>query len=216
MNKRTYSILGDSISTFEGFIPKNNDVFYPRKGYDIVSPEQTWWKIVEKALDLALVTNDSYSGSRVTQTGLKPKSSAFCQRAKGVKGSLIFLFGGTNDFNHSAGFLPSLETFKASYKMTVETLRANNPDSLIVCILPLQRLDKGIREANSKGWSLWDMKTVIEDLAMSFEHVKTVDLTSIEVTKENGVLCDHVHPSVKGMALIADTVLKTLEAEDVK
>lgn len=63
------SIMGDSISTYEGFIPEGYAVFYDesacaRNGLESV--HDTWWMQVLEALGADLLTNDSYSGSQVT------------------------------------------------------------------------------------------------------------------------------------------------------
>ncbi len=56
------SILGDSISTFKGWIPEGNLVFYPENG-TVKDVAQTWWKIVLDELGLTLCANGSSSGS---------------------------------------------------------------------------------------------------------------------------------------------------------
>ena len=42
------SILGDSISTYEGWIPEGNSVFYPHNGA-VQDVSQTWWKNIGRA-----------------------------------------------------------------------------------------------------------------------------------------------------------------------
>ena len=56
------SILGDSISTFDGWIPEGNSAFYPQNG-TVKEVSQTWWKLVLDELGLELYTNGSSSGS---------------------------------------------------------------------------------------------------------------------------------------------------------
>ena len=56
------SILGDSISTYEGWIPEGNSVFYPHNGA-VQDVSQTWWKIVLDEAGFVLCTNGSSSGS---------------------------------------------------------------------------------------------------------------------------------------------------------
>ena len=44
--KPTVAIFGDSYSTFEGFIPKENAIWYKatkQKSTDVTSVEHTWW-----------------------------------------------------------------------------------------------------------------------------------------------------------------------------
>lgn len=44
---RTVAILGDSYSTFAGYIPEGNAIWYsstPNGRNDLTSVDQTWWK----------------------------------------------------------------------------------------------------------------------------------------------------------------------------
>ena len=56
------SILGDSISTYKGYIPEGNNVYYPNDDVDDVS--KTWWHILLTKLGAKLCVNNS-SGSRL-------------------------------------------------------------------------------------------------------------------------------------------------------
>ena len=48
MTHTTFSILGDSISTFKGFVPQENELFYPKEGVDVINVEHTWWHQLAK------------------------------------------------------------------------------------------------------------------------------------------------------------------------
>lgn len=208
--KQTYSILGDSISTFNGFIPSTHNVFYPREGYEIIDVNQTWWKIVETKLNLTLQTNDSFSGSRVTISGLKPTWASFLERSKSLKGDIIFIFGGTNDFIHPDRGTPTLQEFTEAYQQVLKSLKANNTSSKIICLLPLKRLDYSFDEPNDVNWTQRDLANTIKSLAKE-NNASIIDLGQITITKDNGVLTDHVHPSIKGMKLIAELIIKELK-----
>ena len=45
------SILGDSISTFDGWIPEGYSCFFPMNG-DVAEVEQTWWQMVLKDTEI--------------------------------------------------------------------------------------------------------------------------------------------------------------------
>ena len=67
---KTVSILGDSYSTFEGFItPKSNYTWYNAapdyKNTDVNSVRQTWWHRVITDNGWRLFVNNSFSGSTV-------------------------------------------------------------------------------------------------------------------------------------------------------
>lgn len=63
----SFSILGDSYSTFEGFVtPESNDVWYnlpPDNYINVTNVSQMWWWQVQKAMNWELDHNNSFSGS---------------------------------------------------------------------------------------------------------------------------------------------------------
>ena len=63
-----FSVLGDSISTFDGISPPGGVYYGPSFG-DITgvrSPEDPWWMKVIRAMGGQLLANNSWSGSTVT------------------------------------------------------------------------------------------------------------------------------------------------------
>lgn len=100
------SILGDSYSTFEGYIPEGYIAWYkpvPKEGRptDVTRPEQTWWEIFMTENGYELETNNSYSGSTVCNTGYEGQDysdRSFVNRVSLLgEPDLIIVFGGTND-----------------------------------------------------------------------------------------------------------------------
>lgn len=77
--KYKISIVGDSISTYEGFNPYGYPVYYKDdRAYDneISSVDDTWWKQVIDAVDGELCVNNSFSGSLVA--GAFESSALLC------------------------------------------------------------------------------------------------------------------------------------------
>lgn len=71
---KSVSILGDSYSTFEGYLePDTNFVWYwkiPQKQHtDVSSVTQTWWHLFIKENGYKLCQNNSFSGSTICNTG---------------------------------------------------------------------------------------------------------------------------------------------------
>ena len=65
-------ILGDSYSTFEGYIPDSFEAYYSESaasetGVDGV--EQTWWMRLIRATESRLLLNSSWSGTTICNTG---------------------------------------------------------------------------------------------------------------------------------------------------
>ena len=78
------SIVGDSISTYEGYNPDRYKVFYNRTmqmANGLNSVYDTWWAKVNQSLHAYLCVNNSYSGSKVTT-----------QRVKGIIQKRFVLF----------------------------------------------------------------------------------------------------------------------------
>ena len=102
---RNFGILGDSYSTFRGYIPEGQECYYPSANVkDVLQVEDTWWHQLMVRHGMKLPVNDSYSGATVcTHTReSQPFSSAFTQRAiksfsADQKLDYIVVFGGTND-----------------------------------------------------------------------------------------------------------------------
>ena len=105
-------IIGDSYSTFKGFIPEGYSYWYPREGENVSQTDvkkvyETWWYKLIKETGSTLVLNNSYSGSTVCSTERKEiPGTHFNLRADKMIADgffedntidTIFVFGGTND-----------------------------------------------------------------------------------------------------------------------
>lgn len=102
-------ILGDSYSTFAGYIPDGFHTWYPQAANnDVQRVEDTWWYRLFDGHDNTLVRNDSFSGATVCNT-VRPELSvdtSFVSRLQALTAGGFFIkhsvdtvlvFGGTND-----------------------------------------------------------------------------------------------------------------------
>lgn len=207
------SILGDSYSTFEGYIPAGQAVYYPRieKVPDVTEVTHTWWQPLFARRNMNLLINDSYSGSTVckdTRPGQGPES-AFVYRMhntlseKGVNGEVpqvIFLFGTTNDSwldrkvgevkyeNRTQEDLFSI--LPAACEM-IEYVVLHNPQALVLVIANCD-----IKEEIRQG---------LHDAAL---HYGATPVMLHDVDKSNG------HPTKLGMAQISAQVEAVLDREE--
>ena len=101
---KSVSILGDSYSTFEGFIPEGNHCWYfleAQKSTDLNAVTQTWWHKLIKENGFKLQKNESFSGSTICNTGYKKEDysdRSFITRMKNLGNpDIIFICGATND-----------------------------------------------------------------------------------------------------------------------
>ena len=104
-------ILGDSYSTYEGYIPEGYRCYYgdSRKVAPIVrGVEKTWWHMLAQEAGLTIVRNDSISGSTICNTVkpiLTPDTSFVNRMDKYLEERFfaennidtVLIFGGTND-----------------------------------------------------------------------------------------------------------------------
>lgn len=110
---RNAIIIGDSYSTFRGFVPEGYEVYYAEeiiRETDLTKVSQTWWYQVMEETGLRLVLNDSWCGAPIGYTGYEgedcSRSSSFLYRLRSLAASgffekedigTVFVFGGTND-----------------------------------------------------------------------------------------------------------------------
>ena len=104
-------IIGDSYSTYKGYIPEGYVPYYGDtmpKGWEIESVDDTWWRQVAKKCNYNILLNDSWSGSTVCNSirPTDPVEYTFVRRidkyiADGYFDNntveTFFIFGETND-----------------------------------------------------------------------------------------------------------------------
>ena len=161
------SLIGDSISTFEGYIPSNYLTYYPQGMIDSVN--KTYWYIVCKALD-ASIQNLSYSGSTVTT--LNYKDFNFYKRALLVdkNASLIIVALGINDigmednlgdYDYNKDISEYDESiFTEAYIKGLRTLISNHPTADI-CLIRISRANEMIGRAQA-------IKTIAEHYGVMY------------------------------------------------
>ncbi len=103
---KTVSILGDSYSTFEGYVePDTNFIWYydsiPRNKTNVREVTETWWYQFLKENGYRLCRNNSFSGSTICNTGYGKadySKRSFIARMDNLGcPDIIYIFGATND-----------------------------------------------------------------------------------------------------------------------
>ena len=109
-NKTRVSVIGDSISTFSGWIPSDNATYYP-KGTVTSAIHTYWYKLIYKYMSSAVFEkNIAWSGSCVARstsvtTGNAAAQNCFVERFinQGLGDPDVIIFhGGTNDVRNKA------------------------------------------------------------------------------------------------------------------
>lgn len=103
------SVLGDSISTLAGWVPKGWRVHYGSEAQvpGIDRPGDTWWGQVIRGLDGHLVANSSFSGSVVEGFGFPAGCSseriAALAGSAGERPDVVLVYMGINDYGWAGG-----------------------------------------------------------------------------------------------------------------
>ncbi len=124
------SILGDSISTYQGYTNPAG-VFYDlfNATYaDMRGVDDTWWMRVIHGLGGTLEVNDSFSSTTVS--GSSPLCSCSDERTSALgHPDMILVFMGTNDYGYHIDTL----SFERDYRTMLRKLQANYPSAEIWC-----------------------------------------------------------------------------------
>lgn len=192
-----FSVLGDSYSTYSGYIPQSNWSYYPKNTVDDVS--KMWWYIVDEDTNYAYDTINAWSGGTVSlySASSKGAGSPFVRRV-GNLGSpnLIFVMGGLNDADHDvplgeykySNFSESdLDYFRPSVAYVISQLKTLYPNTDIVWIT----------EAITASDYLNSIHTICTEMGIPY-----LDPVPEVVQK---------HPTAQGQATIADAVIDYIE-----
>ena len=236
---KVISILGDSISTFAGYIPIADGFSlahrarYPQSNL-LTDVNETWWMQVLTALNTKLGINDSWAGSRVINTmsgnsGDQGEKAAMASLTRiqnlGSNGTpdVILFYGGTNDI----GALMPLGAFDPASAPTeadlISTKWNNVADAYVAAILRMQyyypnaEIIAMLPTYTSSYYTNSELEQYNAVFAAICEHygVTYVDLRNCGITTAN--LPDGIHPDATGMDYITEAVLGVLQNEcDIK
>lgn len=202
--KQIVSILGDSYSTFEGYIPEGNAPWYGpsnTKTNDVKDVRQTWWWQLISEGGYILGKNDSYSGATISYTGYRGEDysdRSFITRLPDLgPADIILIFGGTNDswcgaplgeFVYSKLTRGHLFEFRPALGRLLTEAQNRYPGSRIVFII-----NSELKESITSS-----IVTECEKFGIEYIQLENID-------KQSG------HPSIKGMTAIKEQVLDFLK-----
>lgn len=225
----TFAVLGNSISTYYDYIPDGYKIFYNQdreKKYGIQVGD-TWWMQLSRMSGITFLANASWSGSRVS-CDLLESDAPFVSNARieaiGRAGNpdLIFIMGGTNDWNQAKlplgnfsteNFTDSI-TFRGAYTMLLHKLTRRYPDARIICLSITPR-SASVSQQNAQGYSQADANASIKKIAAQFG-AYYVDMTTVPFSSDwNGNTLDKLHPTAKGAGLMATTIYNALLSQNI-
>ena len=206
-SRKSVSILGDSYSTFEGYLqPDTNAIWYfdrtdDPKRTDVASVAQTWWHQFIRESGYKLCVNNSFSGATISFTGYKDQqgkhrdftSRSFITRLNNLGDpDILLIFGGTNDswagapigeYQYADWKQEDLFKFRPALAYLLQKAQLRYPNVEIYFILNSE-LSEAVNES---------VRTICAHYG-----VPCIELENIE--KKSG------HPSVAGMKAISDQV----------
>lgn len=194
------SVLGDSYSTFEGFMtPASNELWYyckTRNNTDVTKVTQTWWWQAIKESGWKLEVNNSYSGATIGYHGYSGNdysARSFITRMDNIgRPDIILIFGGTNDswagekvgdYKWGDWTYGDFYTYRPAMAYMLNYLQLHHPNVSIYFII-----NDGLRDDITES-----SKVVCDHYGVPYIMLKDID-------KQNG------HPTIKGMRQIADQV----------
>lgn len=227
------SILGDSISTFVGYIPSENANYYTGSNCGVSSVNDTWWMKLINAFGMTLNINNSWSGSRVTTTNGEAPAGCMtrCQNL-GTNPNVIIVYMGINDFNNEVAlgsydgngdFPTATTTFREAYAIMLNKIMTAYPTSEVWCAT-LPQCEKngsiGVPEKNGNGVLLDDFNKAIRNLAQVFG-AKILEHAQCGLTYQNmstymgdwvSSSSNGLHPNANGHSLIANNDIRQMDA----
>lgn len=221
--EKTFSILGDSVSTLFGCSrPQGAEYYTAYRGYGsgVYYFSDTWWGQLIDAAGGRLLVNDSFSGSTVSS--IFPDDDISCASGdrrtsslgeNGEAPDVILIFMGINDRGYGVKLEPTSDAEKGSpavfseaYRLMLDKIRSNYPRAKVFCMtLPLPERDGYPPTSNAKRIS-GEYSRVIAECAAE-KGCGVIDISNMEPY----TTVDGLHPNACGMKMIAKAVLDAFE-----
>lgn len=228
------SILGDSISTFEGWIPAECTIFFPRDG-EVTDVSQTWWMKLIEETGMELCTNNSSAGSTCTGDSLCADNPAYaCSGGRlsllmgpqGKMPDIIIVYMGINDLlkgvplgdNDGMQLVEegNVENFSDAYCLILDKLASDFPIAQVYCCSLTPVGDWGTDQPfvifeNHLGLTAEDYSERIHVIAEN-KGIPVIDLyhCGIEIDNLQEMTSDGVHLTPDGMECVKAAVLAGL------
>ena len=231
---KTFSILGDSICTYQGYLPQYYKSHYPR--LDMNNVRLTWWARLANATGMRVLSNASWTGTTLTGDSDSMEGIPGCSIGRlyalfgytptqVIAPDYVFIKMGGNDMNwndppgeyHTGKQLPvtggDIDSFSTAYQLTLARIRAAMPNTKIIVLtcLPWTDLDTGLEHHNDIGLTIDAYNDIARKIAPDYG-ATVIDLyhcglnpsTAAQLTQ------DGVHPNAAGTALMAAYILMNL------
>lgn len=222
-----FSILGDSISTLDGYSQPKYAAYYDiARKYEsgVFTPSDTWWGQVIEHFGGTLLVNNSISGSTVCKHCLYENPSYGCSDERtaalsfnGRDPDVIMIFMGINDWGYGIKPTPcdiseevDLSIFSVAYKTMLEKLRKNYPAAELWCFtLPVsicKNRENFVFPYRRSGRHVEEYCEAVRFCAEKYG-CRIIDLYRPTTPYDT---IDGFHPNAEGMKTLAEAVIDQL------
>lgn len=217
----TFSVLGNSISTYSGYIPNGYANYYTASKLAV---KDTWWMLLSAKDDYELASNASWAGSSVANKSGKNANSYFTSEtrikalsSKGIP-DIILVLGGTNDWGDNSGYLGDypaddnydLKEFRGAYSYLVAQLKEKYPSTDIICCSIIPRRQSRSQK-NDYGVTQIEIDESIKYIC-NRHNILYIDMSICGIEKNiNKYTIDGLHPNKEGMKIIAEYIYSQLK-----
>lgn len=205
------SVLGDSISALQGYVPTGYDIYYNGSNHGITSFNQMWYQVLAAKLGLDICVINAYSGSAVTQledaahVDKIPMSSN--ERTAGLSDGtnvpdIIIIAGGVNDYTYAQSAqseplewdgktAPTMgDSFTETYACMIKNIQTNYPDAIIVCLstfFTMRGTDNGYTLTHAVGDNVYTQEDYNKAIKAVCEQMRVpyLDVTDIGFNRNN-------------------------------
>ncbi len=148
--RKRLSILGDSISTYDGYVPTGTGYasYYHGNNCGVSSVDETWWKRLLDNTGMILCKNNSVSGSCMSTAARQDRvSGCMAERTGGLSDGtnnpdIVIVYMGMNDFLNAVdigdydgnGAIPAdMTVFRNAYATALLAIMNNYPNAKVYC-----------------------------------------------------------------------------------
>lgn len=200
------------------------------QGHGSSCTEKNYVSLLKEKYHLAAARNYGVGGTRIAKkreaSPIPEWDQDFCLRAEAMDpdADLVLVFGGTNDFGHGDAPLGkstdrTKDTFYGALHVLMTTLLRRYPESEIVFVTPLHRLNEDDPYGDGKKEKSSPLKSYVEAIreTASYYSIPVIDLYGSSGlqprVEEIGAryFIDGLHPNDAGYQRIADRIGNFLE-----
>ena len=209
-NDKYFSVLGDSMSTLQGYSVPEDAAFYAHgrcREFGVFVPEDTWWGQVIEALGGRLLVCDAFSGSTVSRDPLCDYPSYGCSdertgnlHREDICPDVIMVLLGANDRGMRVAAKGEQDwCFEGAYSLMLRKLRRSYPRAEIWCMTVPTPQNAPLIDPDPYSQAVRDIGT-------------ETGCRVLELALPDGRYTspDNLHPDREGMRIIAERILSQI------